>query len=132
MAFYKNTLIVFTSDNGPWLVYGEHAGKADPLREGKGTSFEGGQRVPCIMSWPAKMPKGKESSELITSMDLLPTIAKLVKAELPENKIDGKDISPILLGKRNATSPNDVFLLHQHPIPNRSDTNGRLEIGFSS
>jgi len=107
---YDNTLVVFTSDNGPWLIYGEHAGSAAPLREGKMTCFEGGQRVPCIMSWPAKIPAGKVCKELVTTMDILPTMAKLIGADLPVNKIDGKDVSRVILGKRRAKSPTEIFL----------------------
>jgi len=107
---YDNTLVVFTSDNGPWLIYGEHAGSAGPLREGKSTSFDGGQRVPCIMSWPKQIPAGTECSELVTAMDILPTMAHLIGTELPENKIDGKDISNIIKGKRKAKSPHEIFL----------------------
>ncbi|TLX78128.1 arylsulfatase [Labilibacter sediminis] len=107
---YDNTLVIFSSDNGPWLIYGEHAGSAGPLREGKSTSFDGGQRVPCIMSWPAKIPAGKECDELVTAMDILPTMAMLTGTELPANKIDGKDISRIIKGKRKATSPHEIFL----------------------
>jgi len=107
---YDNTLVVFTSDNGPWLLYGEHAGSASPLREGKMTCFEGGLRVPCVMSWPAKMPAGKVCNELVTVMDILPTMAKLIGADLPDNKIDGKDVSRIIKGKRNAKSPTEIFL----------------------
>jgi len=107
---YKNTLVVFSSDNGPWLIYGEHAGSADPLREGKGTSFDGGQRVPCIVSWPAKIPKGKQCTEVVTAMDILPTVANIVGIDLPNNKIDGKDITDLLKGKRKASSPHEIFL----------------------
>jgi len=107
---YENTLVIFSSDNGPWLIYGEHAGSAQPLREGKTTSFDGGQRVPCIMSWPKRIPAGKECNELVTAMDILPTMAHLTGTELPENKIDGKDISRIITGKRKAKSPHEIFL----------------------
>lgn len=104
-----NTLVLFTSDNGPWLNYGDHAGSAAPLREGKGTMFEGGYRVPCVTRWPGKIPPGTTSDELCSTIDLLPTVAKLLDAELPSNKIDGKDIGPLLWGDDNATSPHEVF-----------------------
>jgi arylsulfatase A-like enzyme len=87
----ENTLVVFTSDNGPWLSYGSHAGSAGPLREGKGTSWEGGIRVPAIMRWPGKIPAGSQSDELMSTIDLLPTIASLIGASLPSHKIDGRD-----------------------------------------
>lgn len=102
-----NTLVVFTSDNGPWLVYGNHAGTAGHLREGKGTVFEGGVRVPCIVRWLGKIPAGRVCNELAASFDLFPTFAKLAGAELPKDRvIDGKDIWPVLTGGK---TPHDVF-----------------------
>ncbi|MEQ8849029.1 sulfatase [Botrimarina sp.] len=103
----ENTLVVFTSDNGPWINFGDHAGSAGPLREGKGTMFEGGYREPCVMRWPAKIPAGGKTDELATTMDLLPTIAALIGAELPERKIDGKDILPLMTS--DAPTPHEVF-----------------------
>jgi len=104
------TLVIFTSDNGPWLNYGDHAGSAGPLREGKGTMFEGGYREPCLMRWPDKIPAGTTCDELATTMDLLPTIAKFIGAKVPTDRIiDGKDISPLMLGKPEARSPHEVF-----------------------
>jgi arylsulfatase A len=95
----ENTLVIFTSDNGPWLVYGNHAGSAAHLREGKGTVFEGGVRVPCIMRWPGKIPAGRVCNELAVSFDLYPTFAKLAGAELPKERIiDGKDLWPVVIG----------------------------------
>ena len=105
----EQTCVVFTSDNGPWLSYGEHAGSAEPLREGKGTNFEGGLRVPCVMRWPGKIPPGKASHAMVGTIDLLPTIAHQAAAPLPKLKIDGKDISDLMFGKPNATSPHEVF-----------------------
>ncbi len=106
----EDTLVIFTSDNGPWLNYGDHAGSASPLREGKGTMFEGGYREPCIMQWPGRIPAGTVCDELATTMDLLPTIAKLIGAETPTDRIiDGKDISPLLFAEPGARSPHEVF-----------------------
>lgn len=106
----EKTLVVFTSDNGPWLNYGNHAGSAQPLREGKGTMFEGGYREPCIMRWPGKIPVGTKCDELATTMDLLPTVANLIGFELPvERIIDGKDIWPLMSGEPNAESPHEIF-----------------------
>jgi len=104
-----NTLIIYTSDNGPWLAYGNHGGSALPLREGKMTTFEGGQRVPCIMRWPGKIPSGSTCRELATTMDILPTIASLTGAALPSIKIDGKDIRPLLENISTAKSPHEAF-----------------------
>lgn len=105
----EQTCIVFTSDNGPWLLYGDHAGSAGPLREGKGTNFEGGFRVACLMRWPGRIPAGKVCREVVGSIDILPTFARLADAPLPENKIDGADISDLMFGKPDAKSPHEVF-----------------------
>jgi arylsulfatase len=104
-----NTLVIFTSDNGPWLLYGNHGGSASPLREGKRTTFEGGQRVPCIIRWPGKISSGKTCNELATTMDFLPTIAHLTGAALSPLKIDGKDIWPLLNNSPDAKSPYEAF-----------------------
>ncbi len=106
----EHTLVVFTSDNGPWLSYGAHAGNALPLREGKATTFDGGQRVPCIVRWPKKVPQGQECHEVCVAFDLLPTIAELAGATVPDDRvIDGKDIWPLLSGQEGATSPHEAF-----------------------
>ena len=97
-----DTYFIFTSDNGPWLSYGTHAGSSGPLREGKGTAWEGGVREPCIMRWPGKIPAGTVCNIPAMNIDLLPTIAGLIDADLPERKIDGKDIWPILSGEDGA------------------------------
>ncbi len=84
----ENTLIIFTSDNGPWLNFGNHAGSTGGLREGKGTSFEGGQRVPTVMMWGGVIPEGKIANQLSSTIDILPTIAHITGGKLPEHKID--------------------------------------------
>ena len=104
-----NTCMVFSSDNGPWLSYGDHAGSAKPLREGKGSNFEGGFRVPCLMRWPGTIPAGRVCREIAGTIDLLPTFARLSGAPLPNNTIDGKDISNLMFGKPGAKTPHDVF-----------------------
>ena len=78
----KNTLVIFTSDNGPWLNYGTHAGSALPLREGKGTVLEGGVRVPCVMRWPGAIPAGAVQDEPAMTIDILPTIASLISGDI--------------------------------------------------
>src|SRR5678809_1456456 len=93
-----NTLVIFTSDNGPWLSYGDHAGSAGHLREGKGTTFEGGVRVPCIARWPGRIPAASVCREPAMTIDLLPTLAKVAGAELPPHPIDGLDIRRLLAG----------------------------------
>ncbi|QDU56845.1 sulfatase family protein [Aeoliella mucimassa] len=106
----KNTMVVFTSDNGPWLSYGDHAGSAGIFREGKGTMFEGGYREPCIVWWPDTIPAGTKCDELASTMDLVPTIAKLIDAKLPDDRtIDGHNIWPLLSGQPDAKSPYEAF-----------------------
>ena len=105
----KNTLIIFTSDNGPWLNYGTHAGSALPLREGKGTMWEGGSRVPCIMRWPGKIPAGIVSNQLAATIDILPTIADLTGAPLPKKPIDGVSIKQIIEGDINSIIRDDYY-----------------------
>ncbi len=95
----ENTLVIFTSDNGPWLNFGNHAGSAKPLREGKGTVWEGGHREPCVMWWPGKIAPGKTIDKIASTIDILPTIAEITGAKLPEKKIDGISFLPILKGK---------------------------------
>jgi arylsulfatase A len=103
------TLVIFTSDNGPWLSYGDHCGSAGPLREGKGTTWEGGIREPFIARWPGKIPAGATCGEPAMTIDLLPTIAYLVAAQLPAHKIDGLNIRPLLAGEPGAKSPHENF-----------------------
>ncbi|MDI9640888.1 sulfatase [Kamptonema cortianum] len=95
------TLVIFTSDNGPWLPYGNHAGSSGSLREGKGTVFEGGVRVPCIARWPGKVPAGVTSDTFWTSVDILPTMARLSNASLPKEKIDGIDATDVLFHRNS-------------------------------
>lgn len=108
------TLVVFTSDNGPWLLMGNHGGSAGPFREGKATTFEGGHRVPALFRWAGRIPAGVVTDELATGMDLLPTIARLVDAPLPADRvIDGQDIWPLLSGVSGATTPYSEFFYYR-------------------
>jgi len=104
-----NTLVIFTSDNGPWLSYGNRGGSCRPLREGKGTTGEGGVREPCIMRWPGKIPAGGSCSEVAGTIDILPTIANIIGAKLPDHRIDGRNILPLMRGEKDARSPHDAF-----------------------
>jgi len=107
----NDTLVIFTSDNGPWLNFGDHAGSTGPLREGKGTMFEGGARVPCIMRWPGKIKPGTVCTKMGATIDILPTIAAIAGVPLPENKIDGVNILPLLKGDKNA-NPRDEYYMY--------------------
>ena len=101
----ENTLVIFTSDNGPWLTQGKNGGSAGPLRGGKGTNWEGGQRVPCILRYPAAITAGSEPTEMMSALDILPTVAALVGVELPaETLLDGDDVLPLWVGE----SPSDL------------------------
>jgi arylsulfatase A-like enzyme len=105
-----DTLVMFTSDNGPWLSYGNHAGSQGPFREGKGTSFEGGVRVPFVARWPGRIPKGAQSAEPAMTIDILPTVAKLAGAAVPQDRIvDGRDIWPLIGASAGAASPHEVL-----------------------
>ncbi len=97
----ENTLVIFTSDNGPWINYGNHAGNTGGLREGKGTSFEGGQRVPCLMLWKGVISPGTVNNNLVAGLDILPTLAEIAGASLPDKKIDGVSLLPLLKGETN-------------------------------
>jgi arylsulfatase A len=125
-----NTLVIFTSDNGPWLSYGNHAGSAGPLREGKGTVWEGGTREPCIMRWPGKIPKGATNDRMLMTIDLFPTIAKLVGAVLPKHKIDGLDAWPLISGEKGAENPHGAyfFYYHQSELQAVTDGDGRWKL----
>ena len=109
----ENTLVLFTSDNGPWLAYGDHAGSAYPLREGKGTSWEGGVREPCIIRFPGRLPAGAVLEAPVMAIDLLPTLAGLCGASLPEKTIDGKDVWPLLSGQTRE-SPQQAYFFYYH------------------
>jgi arylsulfatase len=107
-----NTLVIFTSDNGPWLCYGNHAGSAGPLREGKATCWEGGTRVPCIMRWPSRILAGTVCNDMLMTIDLFPTIATLIGADLPKHPIDGLDVWPILAGQEGARNPHAAYYFY--------------------
>jgi len=95
----ENTLVIFTSDNGPWLVKGDHGGVSGPLRHGKGTTFEGGVRVPCLMQWPGVIPAGRVEQRPAMTIDFLPTFLALAGGEeITDRPIDGRDISGMLRG----------------------------------
>jgi arylsulfatase A len=110
LGLAENTYVIYTSDNGPWLQFKNHGGSAGPLREGKGTTFEGGQRVPCVMWGPGRVPAGSECGELVGTIDMLPTIAALTSSPLPaDRKIDGMDVTALMKGEA-AASPREEFL----------------------
>jgi arylsulfatase A len=117
----KNTFVAYSSDNGPWKLKGNATdkvkgnknrkigGSALPLKGYKFSKWEGGMRVPTVMWWPGRIPAGTECREITGTIDLLPTIAAISGAELPEKKIDGKSIVPLLEGRENASTPHDAY-----------------------
>jgi arylsulfatase A-like enzyme len=104
----KNTIVIFTSDNGPWLTFGNHAGNTGGLREGKGTAWDGGLKEPMLMRWPGHIPAGSICNNLVAAMDILPTLATICGAKIPEKKIDGVNISSLLTAQPGA-NPRDEF-----------------------
>lgn len=103
-----NTLVIMTSDNGPWTSYGNHAGKT-PYREAKGTGFDGGTRSACIMRYPGKIKAGEVSKRTICTIDLMPTLAHLAGASLPKNPVDGKNVWDLIYGKSGAANPHEFY-----------------------
>lgn len=108
----ETTLVIFISDNGPWLSYSGHSGSAYPLREGKGTSWDGGVKVPALMQWKGKIPAGLVQENPAMTIDLFPTIAKLAGAKLPLLPIDGKDISQMLFEQESKTNQEAYFIYY--------------------
>ncbi len=106
-----NTIVIFTSDNGSQM--GDTGGSNAPLRGTKGTTWEGGQRLPCIVRWPGQIPAGAVCREMATAMDFLPTLAALAGTAAPDDRIiDGKDIRPLLTDPTEATSPHEAFFYY--------------------
>ena len=105
----ENTLVIFASDNGPALNFGKWGGSAGPLREGKGTMWEGGARVPCIMRWPEKISQNQNISKIAGTIDIFPTIAEIVGEREIRNKIDGVSLMTILNGEPNANPRDELF-----------------------
>lgn len=106
------TLVIFSSDNGPWLSYGTHAGSTGGLREGKGSTWEGGVRVPMVARWPGHVPAGAVCNQPAMTIDLLPTLAALIGAEPLSSPIDGRNIWPLMTARPGAVSPHDALLFY--------------------
>ena len=125
----QNTLVIFTSDNGPWLTFGNHAGSSGGLREGKGSAWEGGVRVPCIVSLPGVIPAGTITNQLASTMDILPTLAALLDAPLPDQKIDGVNILPLLQQVSDA-NPRDHFVYYYDANSLKAIRQGKWKLVF--
>lgn len=126
----ENTLVMFCSDNGPWLCFGDHAGSAYPLREGKGTSWDGGVREPTLMRWPGHIPAGKSCNAPMMTIDMFPTIARLIGGKLPDHKIDGLDITDVITGKTDK-SPHDVLYFYYHQNDLEALRSGKWKLEFA-
>jgi arylsulfatase A-like enzyme len=110
----EDTLLIYSSDNGPWLNYGDHAGTTGGLREGKGTTFEGGIRVPFVVRYPRLVPAGRVCREPAMTIDVLPTLVELTGGAAPQREIDGRSILSLLRGKAGATSPHEALYFWYH------------------
>jgi arylsulfatase A len=104
----ENTLVFFSSDNGPWTSYGNHAGKT-PYREAKGTSFDGGTRSACIVKYPGHVAAGSTSTKAWSTLDMLPTLSHLAGAKPPDNPVDGMDVWDLVSGKSGAKNPHEYY-----------------------
>jgi arylsulfatase A-like enzyme len=124
------TLVVFSSDNGPWLSYGDHGGSAGPLREGKGTSYEGGVRVPFVARWPGRIPAGLVQRQPAATIDLLPTFAAIIGARPPILPIDGLDVRPLLFGEPDAQSPHEALFFYYANGELQSMRSGKWKLMF--
>ncbi len=129
LGIADETLVLFASDNGPWLSYGNHAGSALPLREGKGTTFEGGIRVPFIARWPKLIPAGLEVNAPAMIIDIFPTLAGILGAELPSHPIDGKDILPLLSGQ-SGESAQEAYYFWYHDNHLQAMRSGNWKLHF--
>jgi arylsulfatase A-like enzyme len=125
----ERTLVIFTSDNGPWLSYGDHAGGTGVLREGKGTTFDGGVREPFIAWWPGTIPAGVVCETPLMTIDLLPTVAGFIGADLPPLPIDGRDAGDVLLGRTTA-SPQEAYFFYYHRNDLEAMRSGRWKLHF--
>ncbi len=130
LGISEDTLIIFCSDNGPWLSYGNHAGDVGDLREGKGTTFEGGVRVPFVARYPRIIPEASVCNEPAMTIDLFPTIANLIGAQMPQHKIDGKDISSLLTNEPGAISPHDAYFFYYRTNELQAMRAGKWKLHF--
>lgn len=125
----ENTLVIFASDNGPWLTYGNHAGSTGGFREGKGTVWEGGVRVPCIMRWKGKIAAGTVCNNMVSALDILPTLVTICKAKNPVRKIDGVNILPLIMQQPGA-NPRDEFIYYYNVNSLKAVRKGKWKLVF--
>ena len=125
----EQTLVLFSSDNGPWLSYGNHAGSAGPLREGKGTAFEGGVRVPFMARWPGTLDAGRTVAAPAMTIDVFPTLAAVLGADLPARSIDGKSIWKLMTGE-STTSPQESYAFYYRQNELHAIRSGKWKLHF--
>jgi Arylsulfatase A and related enzymes len=125
----EHTLVILTSDNGPWTNYGNHAGSAGGLREAKATTFDGGNRIPCVVYWKGKVEPGSICNKLASNIDLFPTLAEISGAPLPERKIDGVSILPLIKGDKEA-NPRESFVYYFKKNDLEAVTDGMFKLVF--
>ncbi len=129
LGLEENTLVILTSDNGPWANYGNHAGSAGGLREAKATTFDGGNRIPCIMYWKGKIKPGTTCNKLASNIDLFPTFAEIANAPLPTRKIDGVSILPLINRTKDA-NPREAFVYYFKKNDLEAVTDGMFKLVF--
>lgn len=125
----ENTLIVLTSDNGPWTNYGNHAGSAGGLREAKATTFDGGNRIPCVMYWKGTTQAGTTCNKLASNIDLFPTLAEISGASMPQHQIDGVSIASLIKGEKGA-NPRESFVYYYNKNDLEAVTDGEFKLVF--
>lgn len=129
LGLEENTLVVLTSDNGPWTNYGNHAGSAGGLREAKATTFDGGNRIPCVMYWKGKITPGATCNKLASNIDLFPTLADISGAPLPTRKIDGVSLVPLIREEKEA-NPRESFAYYYNKNDLEAVTDGLFKLVF--
>lgn len=129
LGLEENTLVILTSDNGPWINYGNHAGSTGGLREAKATTFDGGNRIPCIMYWKGKTQPGTTCNKLASNIDLFPTLAAISGAKLPDRKIDGVSILSLIEGKKDV-NPRESFVYYYNKNDLEAVTDGAYKLIF--
>ena len=129
LGLEEKTLVILTSDNGPWTNYGNHAGSTGGLREAKAVTFDGGNRIPCIMYWKGVTKAGTICNKLSSNIDLLPTIAEVTESPLPSRKIDGVSILSLIKGEKDA-NPRKSFAYYFHKNDLEAVTDGMYKLVF--
>lgn len=129
LGLEENTLVILTSDNGPWANYGNHAGSTGGLREAKAVTFDGGNRIPCIMYWKGTIMPGSTCNKLASNIDIFPTLAELSHAALPQHKVDGVSMVPLIKQVAGA-NPRESFVYYFNQNDLEAVTDGLFKLVF--